>query len=194
MRRLVTVLRDPVAWILVIAGVVEIISGGTAARGSILFAGAGLILADRMRTWRRRPASAEISARPLQAAAASPRWIAVGLAACLGVAVFSAQTLPLTAIVGLIGILGVGWAWLTWEPGAAGAAPPIRGMAVWGIWLLALGIWELIALLGQPTLAEMSYDSPTISYLVDPVIATYWGRVLALGLWAAAGRALLRRA
>ena len=49
MRHLVTVLRDPVAWILVAAGVVELIAGGTAARGAILFAGAGLILAERIR-------------------------------------------------------------------------------------------------------------------------------------------------
>jgi hypothetical protein len=74
------------------------------------------------------------------------------------------------------------------------ARPEWRGLLVWAGLFLALGLWELAALLGQPTLTDMSYDHPTVSYLLDPVLATYAGRVVGLGLWAGAGRALVRRA
>jgi hypothetical protein len=192
-RRLLSVLRDPVAWILVIAGIVEMISGGTAARGAVLFAAAGLILADRVRLSRGRPVS-PVAARMLQQVLA-PRWwplllVAVGVA----VALLREHTLPLTLIVGSIGIALVGWAWLT-GPGSDTATPsPGRSLWWWGGLFLVLGLWELTALLGQPTLAVYSSDHPTISFLVEPIIATFPGRAVAIGLWAVAGRGLVRRA
>jgi hypothetical protein len=208
MHRLLKVLRDPVAWILVIAGVVELLSGGTAARGAILFAGAGLILADRIRVGLVRAraglgysgsvsvvaaARPPIDAAPLQAAVNRRSWIVGAVVAALLVALVGVHTLPLTATTGALGILAVGWAWLT-QP----VAPPLRrfrvgGLLAWAGVFLALGLWELSALLGQPTLAESSYDHPTISYLLDPVFATYVGRFVGLCLWAALGRSLVRR-
>jgi len=208
MDRLLRVLRDPVAWILVIAGIVELISGGTAARGAILFAGAGLILADRIRVGRIRArvgigppgatageaALPAVAAEPLQAAVERGPWIAAGIIVALGGALFGVHTLPLTALTGLVGILVVGWAWLT-EPRSTGPDKPrLAGLMVWAGVFLALGLWELTALLGQPTLAESSYEHPTISYLLDPIFGTFAGRAVGLGLWAVAGRSLIRRA
>ncbi len=205
MNRMLMVLRDPVAWILVIAGVVELLSGGTAARGAILFAGAGLILADRIRVGRARVRAGAgagtvlpseppplVSPAPLQAAVERRVWVGAVLAACLLAALFGVHTLPLTAVTGLVGILVVGWAWLT-QPDAEDVDVSGRGLFIWGAALLMLGLWELTALLGQPTLAESSYESPTISYMLDPVFATYAGRVVGFVLWAAAGRSLIRR-
>jgi len=195
MRSLLTVLRDPVAWVLVIAGVVELLSGGTAARGAILFAGAALILADRVRISLGSigAATPPLPAAPLQRAVASTRWIAPVLIAALVVPFFEVHTMPTTAVVGFAGVLAVGWAWLTEPGGPAGAAAPWRGLLVWGGVFLALGLWELRALLGQPSLDETSYDSPTISYLLEPVLDTYAGRAGALGLWILAGRSLIKR-
>jgi hypothetical protein len=207
MNRLLIVLRDPVAWILVIAGIVELLSGGTAARGAILFAGAALIMADRIRLVvaraRARTGSGfpgraltatrpRFSPAPLQAALESRRWMGVTLVAALAAALLGVHTLPLTAVTGFVGIVAVGWAWLT-QPEDTTVQVSSRGLLIWGGVLLVLGLWELRALLGQPTLAESSYNSPTISYLLDPFFATYAGRVVGLGLWAWAGRSLIRR-
>jgi hypothetical protein len=46
----------------------------------------------------------------------------------------------------------------------------------------------------QPNMVEGSYEHPTLSFLLDPFLATYGGKVVGLGLWALAGRALVRRA
>ncbi len=195
MRRLLVVLEDPVAWILVIAGVVELISGGTAARGAILFAGAALILADRVLRDRRRPRHMfHIRAASFQEVleGRGPVVVIVGAAALL--AVFAVHTYPLTLVTGLVGVGVVGWAWLTTPDVVTRQRPSVRGLLVWGGVFLALGLWELTALLGQPTLAETSADHPTISFLLEPILATYAGRAAALVLWALAGRGLVRRA
>jgi hypothetical protein len=195
MRRLLVVFEDPVAWILVIAGVVELISGGTAARGAILFAGAALILADRLLRYRRRPRKmVRIRTASLQELLDGRGWVlAIPCAAAL-LAVFAVHTYPLTVATGLIGIGVVGWAWLTAPDATARRRPSLHGLLVWGGVFLALGLWELTALLGQPTLAETSADHPTISFLLEPILATYAGRAAALALWALAGRGLVRRA
>jgi hypothetical protein len=210
MRRLLAVLRDPVAWILVIAGVVELISGGTAARGAILFAGAALIMADRVRGALMRyrvnhrgaaggtavavMTAPPYSPQPLKEAVESPGWMVATGAAIAVLSLFLVHSAPLTAAVGIVGVVAVGWAWLTHPHVEAIARPPLRGLLIWGGVLLALGLWEASALLLQPTMTEGSDLHPTISYLLDPVLATYPGKVVGLGLWALAGRALVRRA
>jgi len=193
MRRLVSVLRDPVAWILVIAGIVEMISGGTAARGAVLFAAAGLILADRVRLSRGKPVS-PLAATTLQEALAPHWWPLLLVAVGVAVALLREHTLPLTVITGSIGIALVGWAWLTGPGGDTAAPSPGRSLLWWGGLFLALGLWELTALLGQPTLAVYSAEHPTISFLIEPILATFPGRAVAVGLWAVAGRSLVRRA
>lgn len=189
------ILRDPVAWILVIAGIVELQTEQAVARGAILFAGSALILADRIRTARflRSPAL-ELGAGPLRNSVLSTRWIALTAAAILVVAVFDSQSLPMTAVVSGAGVLAVGWAWLTVAGTEAPEAIALGGLLLWGAAFLLLGLWELTALLGQPSFSETSRDSPTLSYLVGPMLDTYPGRVVGLGLWALAGRGLIRRA
>ncbi len=194
MRRLLTVLRDPVAWILVVAGVVELLSGGTAARGAILFAGSALIVADRVRIVRRQSVEPPLfQAEALQATVARRSWLVIAIAAALVAAMFEVHTLPLTAIIGLTGVVAVGWAWLTEPEAGSIGRPSWTSLLTWGGLFLALGLWELSALLGQPSLEQTSPESPTLSHLVEPALATYPGRAAALSLWVIAGRTLVRR-
>ncbi len=194
MRRLLTVLRDPVAWILVVAGVIELLSGGTAARGAILFAGSILIVVDRIRIARARSIQPSLfDAEALQATLAAPGWLALAVIAVLVAASLDVHTLPMTAIVGLTGVVAVGWAWLTQPEAASIIRPSLASLLTWGGLFLALGLWELGALMGQPNLEVMSPDSPTLSYLAKGPLETYPGRAAALGLWMIAGRTLVRR-
>lgn len=182
------------------------ISGGTPARGAILFAGAVLIVVDRLRTARVIPVPTDgsspvpsqpalpASTRPIQSLVRSgPFVLAAGLGSALA-SLFAAHSWPLTVVVGLVGVLGLGWAWVT-----LGDSPPVgrlslSGWLPWATVLSALGVWELSALIGQPTLEAGSYAHPTISYLLDPVLATYPGRLLGILLWLVAGRILVAKA
>jgi len=58
---------------------------------------------------------------------------------------------------------------------------------------LALALWELAALLLQPSLTSPSAAHPTISTLMDPVLASHLGRSIALLLWLAFGWLLMER-
>jgi hypothetical protein len=67
------------------------------------------------------------------------------------------------------------------------------GAVVWGALLVAGGLWELAALLQQPSLTEASYAHPTISTLTDPALGTHAGRSVALVIWLALGWYLAER-
>jgi hypothetical protein len=58
---------------------------------------------------------------------------------------------------------------------------------------VALALWELSALLLQPSLTTGSWAHPTISVLMDPILATHLGRSIVLSLWLASGGFLLQR-
>jgi hypothetical protein len=58
---------------------------------------------------------------------------------------------------------------------------------------VALGLWELQALLLQPSLTTSSWAHPTLSTLMDPVLASHLGRSISLGAWLLIGGWLLER-
>ncbi len=94
------------------------------------------------------------------------------------------------ATVGIVGLGAVvvllGWRGpLRRRP--AGATLPRAGTAVWGGLFVAGCLWELTALLEQPTLATSSYAHPTVSTLTDPVLASSPGRWAVLAGWLALG-------
>ena len=79
----------------------------------------------------------------------------------------------------------------------AGPPEPL-GLDLWGTvsWVavfLALALWELAALLLQPSLTTPSAGHPTISTLMDPVLASHLGRTITLILWLAFGWLLVER-
>lgn len=101
---------------------------------------------------------------------------------------------PATIAVVVVGALAVGRGWrgpvlLRADPGPL----PRAGAALWAGLLVAGGLWELFALLRQPSLATSSYAHPTISTLTDPLLAGAPGRALVLAAWLALGWALVRR-
>jgi hypothetical protein len=67
------------------------------------------------------------------------------------------------------------------------------GIITWASLALAACLWELGALLGQPTLAQSSYAHPTISTLTDPLLSTSLGRTVALLGWIGLGAFLAER-
>ena len=70
---------------------------------------------------------------------------------------------------------------------------PIAGTLVWAVVLVFGCLWELAALLLQPSITTDSYAHPTISTLTDPVLASSPGRSLVLAAWLALGWYLVER-
>ena len=70
---------------------------------------------------------------------------------------------------------------------------PLPGAALWGVLLVAAGLWELSSLFQQPDLSTTSYAHPTISALTDPLLASHAGRSVALAVWLAIGWFLVER-
>ncbi len=123
---------------------------------------------------------------------------------------------PIVCVVAVVyGIVVGGWARFSWPttvavfiPGlvllaVADRAPPRAmtppedvtpiGRWLWaGLWL-SLCLWEVIAFAHQPSRSVGSYDHPTLSVLMDDVLASHPGRSITLALWLAAGWALARR-
>jgi len=112
----------------------------------------------------------------------------------LTVGSFSRMSWPATAgVIGLgAGVVITGWGGPTRQREVP--RPFSRtGVLSWGSLLLAACLWELGALLGQPTLDQSSYAHPTISTLTDPLLATSLGRTAALIGWIALGAFLVER-
>lgn len=108
------------------------------------------------------------------------------------VGAFERYSWPVTVIVWALACLALV---VSWPPPRSEPAPvPGRGAVAWLAWAVLAGVWELIALLGQPTLMTGSSSHPTISVLLDPVLATYPGRVVVFAVWLAVGWHLCRRA
>jgi hypothetical protein len=107
---------------------------------------------------------------------------------------FSRYSWPATA--GIIG-LGTVVVLIGWH-GPVRARPdggrlPVAGTLAWLAVLVVGCLWELSALLQQPSLTTDSSAHPTISTLTDPLLATFPGRSVALLAWVAFGWYLVER-
>jgi hypothetical protein len=92
------------------------------------------------------------------------------------------------------GVAAIVIAWRTPSLDEDAPAPIERvGAFAWAAVFIALGLWELAALLLQPDLVTMSYAHPTISALMDPVLASHAGRSATLFVWLGLGWFLLQR-
>jgi len=65
------------------------------------------------------------------------------------------------------------------------------GALAWGAVFVAAGLLELASLLMQPSIRTASYAHPTLSYLMDPVLASHGGRSITLLVWLGIGWFLL---
>jgi hypothetical protein len=143
---------------------------------------------------------AGVQAWPARLRGGRRRLVAVGALLAGGVAYagvvgsFSRYSWPVTAFIIGLGTIVVLIAWhgpVRARP--AGGRLPVAGTIAWIAVLVAGCLWELGALLQQPSITTDSYAHPTISTLTDPVLATSPGRSVVLLVWLAFGWYLVER-
>ena len=105
---------------------------------------------------------------------------------------FGRYSWPMTAAIVLpaAAVFALGWP----RTGTAASSPaPIGplGAIAWGAVFLSACLLELTSLLLQPSFRTDSYTHPTISFLMDPLLASHLGRAIGLLAWLAAGWLLL---
>jgi len=197
--------REPVVWILLAIAFFTAISGKPVDGVLMLVVAVGLAWDAGRRALRHADAAdaagtAGAQAWPGRLRGGRRRIIVVG-ALLAGAAVyagvvgsFSRYSWPATA-----GILGLGTVvvLIGWH-GPVRARPdggrlPVAGTLAWVVVLVTGCLWELYALLQQPSLTTDSYSHPTISTLTDPLLATSPGRSVLLLAWVALGWYLVER-
>lgn len=123
-------------------------------------------------------------------------WVVLALSAAFALVVgaFPRYSWPTTAGVVVVAAAAIAVAWrgpLIDRPDP-GPLPHV-GVVAWTTVLVAGALWELAALLQQPSLTVDSQQHPTISTLSDPALATHLGRTVIMLAWLAVGWFLLRQ-
>jgi hypothetical protein len=196
-RSLLAAAREPIiVAIFVLAGIFEVLSGDPVAHGAVLFAVGGLLSWDAVHRRHQEPdpSPAEPSVKPMLRPRVTPAIVFAGLGYAAVVGTFGRYTWPSTISVVGPGAAGVA---VAWRRPTHQATEPL-GLDPWGTlsWVavfLALALWELAALLLQPSLTTPSPAHPTISTLLDPALASHLGRSITLLLWLAFGWLLVER-
>jgi hypothetical protein len=187
--------------VFLLAGTFDVLSGDRVVDGVVLFAVAVALGWDApRRRGQARAASAAGEAQAGTAAAPAATPVPRGPA--------SPRHSPALLVGGVVyAVLAAGLGRYSWPATVAVAAPavaavaavrgrppgdgpgrlPRAGLLAWASVFVALGLWELSALLLQPSLTTDSYVHPTISVLMDPVLAGHLGRSVVLSLWLACG-------
>jgi hypothetical protein len=187
--------RDPViVAIFVLAGIFEVLTGDPVVHASVLFTVAAALAWEALRRGRRDAVESDRGIVGRGRPSVSPLLVLAGLSYAFIVALFGRYSWPATVGVVAPGAAGVVVAWRT----PSREDPPTsrldsRGAAAWAAVFVALALWELAALLLQPSLTTPSQAHPTISTLMDPILASYIGRSMVLTLWLAFGWYLVRR-
>jgi hypothetical protein len=190
--------REPVVWILLAIAFFTSISGKPVDGVLMLIVAIGLAW-DAGRRARSAAAPAAAEEEGGSGRARGHRRLLVlallaGGAAYAGVVgSFTRYSWPATA--GIIG-LGTVVVLIGWH-GPLRRRParklPVAGTLIWCVVLVAGCLWELAALLLQPSITTDSYAHPTISTLTDPVLASSPGRAAVLAAWLALGWYLAER-
>jgi hypothetical protein len=211
---LLLALRDPVVVVFLLAAIFDALSGDSLFDAMALFAVAASLGWDRVRS-RRAPRGGAGAATPAGGGRggehatpaapttagrtgvnlrASPRLVLASLAYATVVGGFSRFSLPVSIAVVAPGTAAVAVAWRGSSRGDLGGdqVDPL-GAVVWASVFVALALWELTSLLLQPSLTTESFAHPTISFLMDPVLSSHFGRSVGLWLWLASGWFLLQR-
>lgn len=201
--------REPVVWILLAIAFFTSISGKPVDGVLMLIVAVGLAWdAGRRARGRRAAHVAEGPADPGRPAESRPASRAGGRRRVLAVATllaggaafagvvgsFTRYSWPATAAIISLGtvVVLIGWHGPLRRRQVRGRLP-VAGTLVWAVVLVFGCLWELAALLLQPSITTDSYAHPTISTLTDPVLATSPGRSLLLAAWLALGWYLVDR-
>jgi hypothetical protein len=120
--------------------------------------------------------------------------LAGGVAYAIVVGSFIRYSWPATAGIIILGtvVVLIGWQGPLRHRRVRGRLP-VAGTLVWALVIVFGGLWELSALLLQPSITTDSYAHPTISTLTDPLLAGPPGRALVLAAWLAVGWYLVER-
>jgi hypothetical protein len=181
-----------VVTILVIAGLFEAVSDNLVHAG-FLFAVALALSVDKIagERWVIGP-PARSTRIPLTRRAERLLVLALLLYAAI-TGFFGRFTWPITVAVLVPGAAAVVLGWRGGRPDRAD--PPLTrwGALQWTAVFVAIALWELTNLLLQPSLRTDSHAHPTMSVLMDPVLATHLGRTVTLALWLGIGWFLMER-
>jgi hypothetical protein len=205
-RRFLGRIGDPVVVIFVLAGVFDLLSGDFLVHGLVLLAVAGGLVWDAARGRPREgapPVGEPPTERPMPrrdaASVTSARrrisWTAFAvpaLAYAVIVGAFARYSWPASIAVLIPAAAAIAIAWRTPSRGVSTTVGG-RSASAWAVVFVALALWELAALLLQPSLTADSYAHPTISVLMDSVLASSIGRSAFLAVWLGVGRVLLDR-
>jgi len=190
-------IRDPVIAILLLAGLFDGISDNWI-HAALLWFVAGLLGWEALHGKALdEPAGGIARTGPIGRRWAGERrvWRLVALAGAVAyvwlAGSFGRYSWPMTVaiVVPAAAVLAVGWP----RRGAVTPKPtwPL-GAVAWGAVFLSMCLLELTSLLLQPSFRTDSYAHPTISFLMDPLLASHVGRAIGLFAWLALGWLLLQ--
>jgi hypothetical protein len=181
---------DPVIIILALAGLFDGLAGNPV--HAILLIAVALLLASNVDL----PVLVEERSEAVAGPDDGHPFVAVMIAVVYAVAVgaFERYSWPATVAVIAPGVVGLLMAFrATHSPGPEPRPIGRHGAIAWASLFVALGIFELVNLLLQPDLATGSYAHPTLSTLLDPVLALHTGRSVLLFVWLTLGWYLVKR-
>lgn len=140
------------------------------------------------------PATSEAAPARRQRVLLAVAWLVAAVSYVLLVGSFIRYSWPATVAVLGLGTVVVAAGWRgPRRPRPKPARPSRTGLLLWLAVILAGCLWELQALLQQPTMTASSYPHPTVSTLTDPVLAGWGGRALLLAVWLLFGWFLVQR-
>ncbi len=154
---------------------------GAPADGVIFFAAAILLLFTERHS---APADALLPATRLPG---TSLIVAVALVALA----FGRHTVPMFLAVTAIGI---GALVVEWRDPSLPAQPVPRRGWLWVALAISWCLWELVSFIYEQAAGGLSLTHPTMSDLVDPMLDNRVVQALAIGVWVAAGLAMLRAA
>lgn len=185
-------LRDPVVVILLVAGFFDAISGNPI--HAVVLGTVALALAFDAERNAEMPRSDARGGRVLRTAGGRSLFTGVVAVFAVSAGTFGRYSWPATVAIVLPGVAALALAWRGPLPGAPAPVRPERWSALpWAAVFVALALWELAALLLQPTLTTDSYAHPTISVLSDPALASHPGRSVIMFTWLCVGAFLVGR-
>ena len=184
------VVHEPVVAIMLVAAFFDGISGNPI--HALLLGGVAIVLGRDIALGEPNPPVSLVE----RGGWVPPSWIVLGLSGAFAIVVgaFPRYSWPATAGVVAMSAAAIAVAWR--GPLVARTVPgplPRAGVIAWASVFVAGALWELAALLQQPSLTADSQQHPTISTLTDPALATHLGRTLIMFGWLAAGWFLIRQ-